>query len=76
MPLIVENEFYVCVKVDEICGEGVDGYCEVRNRQGDSFLVEVKEKPTPDKIERACKQIANTKKRMKTKPWRTVFVLP
>ncbi|AWR98398.1 hypothetical protein [Metallosphaera hakonensis] len=55
--LTTENRKYICVKIDEVCGEGVDGYCVKKEDQGltDPFLIEIK--VSSSKIGRAKDQI-------------------
>ncbi|BFH74083.1 hypothetical protein SJAV_20270 [Sulfurisphaera javensis] len=72
---ILQNDHYICVKVDWICGRGVDAYC-VKKDEKDSLLVEVKEKGDQSKIRRAVDQIIATYKTIKEgKPKRAIIVV-
>ncbi|BCS91558.1 hypothetical protein L3N51_02036 [Metallosphaera sp. J1] len=75
MPRVIfYNDAYICVKVDLLCGEGVDGYCERKDGK-ESLLVEIKESGNPSKIKKSCDQIENTLKNMKEGKPRKAYIV-
>lgn len=73
--LILQNDRYICIKVNWICDKGVNAYC-IKKDDNNSLLIEVKEKGDYSNIKEAVDQIKTTYKTIREeRPKRAIIVV-